>query len=282
MVKMKPNKKDPRVVKVAMWLTKRRSIIFAPIFAAVLLAARPASSFLTEGIQIVVGILSLWAGTRLRMIASSYHRSSHGKEPITAGPYAYVRHPIYLANFLIGLGFFIIAGWWPVTVVYSAVFLVLHILLILSEETSLSKLYGAEYQIYRRTVPAIIPWKRPTGPSYGTPNEFKLKQGQERLKIVGYAAGMMALVIFKYVKAQVHPPREFFPSFSWMIFLFIALAAIVFRPKEKMQWHFLRVVQAAIVIISVLAILMQVPGVWPADNSVQRPMVLSHNLHGGE
>ncbi len=256
-------KRDPLVVSVAMWLTKRRSIIFAPIFATALCAARPAPSPLIEWIQNGAGLLCLWSGTRVRLAAASYHRSSHGKEPITAGPYAWVRHPIYLANFLMGLGIVLIAGWWPIVAVYSIIFLFLHTLLVRSEEISLTDMYGQKYREYCRTVPAIIPWRRSTGPLYGAPNKFKLQRGQERLKIFGYAAGASALIFFKHERLKIQFPHIVFPVLSWVFFLVMALAALIYRPQTKMRWYFVRVVQVVVMVASVLGILVQVPGVWP-------------------
>ena len=68
------------IVRTGRWLTGRRNVLLAPLFALVLVGARwaatPWRELLTDG----AGILCLLAGTRLRWVAASYHESSHQSE----------------------------------------------------------------------------------------------------------------------------------------------------------------------------------------------------------
>jgi protein-S-isoprenylcysteine O-methyltransferase Ste14 len=79
---------------------------------------------------------------------------------VTAGPYAYVRNPLYVGNMLNGLGV-ATAAFYP----HQASCIVLCMLVVIAfylflgrhEETFLADLFGTEYDHYRRAVPAWLP-----------------------------------------------------------------------------------------------------------------------------
>ena len=251
------------IVEAGYWLTKRRGILLSPLFAVALLAARKASFLWIEILQDTVGLLCLLGGTWLRLVAASYHDTSHHGEPITAGPYAWVRHPLYLANFLIGLGIVLFAGWRPMVLIYCLYFLPLHLLIARAEELHLMALYGEKYKIYRRSVPAILPWRPLQGPRYGIRNEFKLKKGQEKLKVMGYLLGMTAILLFKQLRGDIKNPfPELLPLSFWVGGIGLALLMIIFRPNTRRPW--IRSLQTALSTIIVLFLALHVPGVWPS------------------
>ena len=74
----------------------------------------------------------------------------------TTGPYAYVRHPQYVAFVLIMFGFLL---QWPtiITLVLFPVLLVVYARLAKSEERDAIAEFGSAYEAYRRNVPAFIP-----------------------------------------------------------------------------------------------------------------------------
>ena len=256
------------MVRAGTWLTKRRGILLSPLFAVALISCRQASHFWIELSQDLTGLACLIAGTRLRLVAASYHDSSHHAEPITAGPYAWVRHPLYIANFLLGLGIMLLAGWWPLTVVYARIFFPLHTMIMRSEEVHLTQLYGQKYTVYLRAVPGIFPWRRYRGYRYGSRSDFKLKQGRERLKVVGYLAGMAALLLLK----QYRPMLARFPipplQPPWAVAMgTVALLAVIYRPTIRSPW--LRVCQTALTVTCVLFLSVHLPGVWPSQPSTR-------------
>ena len=255
--------REPWVVRSGRWLTKRRGIMFAPFFTVVLFAARWATSLQLEIGFDLLGIICLVAGTRLRWVAASYHESSHHSEPITAGPYAWVRHPLYLSNFLLGFGIVLIAGWWPMIVLYDVLFLPVHVLIARSEEVHLTRLYGERYEIYRRAVPALLPWRRFGGPRYGSPSPFKLQKGQEGLKAIGYLAGALGILLVKQLRQGIEFPSLHPLSWSsWQICSAIGLLLVIFRPKTRSS--ILRVCQTTLAILGVAFLAIHVPGIWPS------------------
>ena len=252
---------DPWAVRAGRWLTKRRSIILAPLFTVALLTARFASSYPVELLRDLFGLACIVGGARLRLIAASYHDSEHGPGPITAGPYAWIRHPLYLANFLLGLGIILIAGWWPMLAAYLLLFLTVHALIIRSEEFHLTSQYGSQYEEYLRSVPGIFPWRRYRGPKEGLRSGYKIREGREYLKVLGYGAGIVAMLLFKrWRQTVVLPTLPRWTIGHSLLFCGLALTAIILRPETRSKW--LRACLTAIAVASVVLVVLHLPGVW--------------------
>ena len=83
-------------------------------------------------------------------------RLFYGHRLVTGGPYAYVRHPMYLGLILAGLGASLLYRTW------TAVFFLLTMLGLVfrarREEAALSAEFGSAWQAYRRHTPAWIPY----------------------------------------------------------------------------------------------------------------------------
>ncbi len=90
---------------------------------------------------------------------------------VTAGPYAYVRHPIYLASLLLGLTFGLMSGLWYSYPIILALFGFLYFQIVPYEESFLLAKFGRTYKEYQRAVRALIP----------TPSARKVKTGIFRL-----------------------------------------------------------------------------------------------------
>lgn len=127
----------------------------------------------------IIGVM----GFLLRVWGSSYLGSSivhsrliHGKSLITCGPYAHVRHPLYLGSLLMIIGFL------PILPLSGFAFIVVAIgvliyLLIVAEERIITSSHGEEYSKYRSAVRAIIPRFR--GVTCNSAIKFDLKKGLE-------------------------------------------------------------------------------------------------------
>jgi protein-S-isoprenylcysteine O-methyltransferase Ste14 len=111
----------------------------------------------------LVSLACLVLGTILRVWGTAYLGSSvmrgaamQGEAFVAAGPYGYVRNPLYLGSWLLALGVSVLmppSGAAFFLVAYSAVVL----LLIRAEERFLSAKQGEVYQQYRRSVPRLWP-----------------------------------------------------------------------------------------------------------------------------
>ncbi|MDR2780741.1 MAG: isoprenylcysteine carboxylmethyltransferase family protein [Synergistaceae bacterium] len=76
---------------------------------------------------------------------------------VTRGPYAWVRNPLYAGNGLMGLGWALMAGWIFVAAFTALYFALYSLTIIPLEERFLSVRFGEEYEIYKRSTPALIP-----------------------------------------------------------------------------------------------------------------------------
>jgi protein-S-isoprenylcysteine O-methyltransferase Ste14 len=82
----------------------------------------------------------------------------------TTGMYSIVRHPLYLGNYLIGLGIsFVLLVWW-LPLIYSLLFWLYYERIMFAEEAFLRQQFGQRYQQWAGTTPAFVPrvgrWRR--------------------------------------------------------------------------------------------------------------------------
>ncbi|HVN40287.1 MAG TPA: methyltransferase [Myxococcota bacterium] len=115
------------------------------------------------------------AGLALRFaVAGCIPRGSSGRrtrsglisdELNTTGAYSLMRHPLYLANFLLFLGFLLgFGGFWP-ALTGSLIFWLYYERIALSEEHYLEREFGERYLAWARETPALLPdfrrWRPP-------------------------------------------------------------------------------------------------------------------------
>ena len=76
---------------------------------------------------------------------------------VKTGVYRYVRHPIYSADIMLGIGIFFYA---PTIRIMAAVACMIVILILWMglEESALIEKFGNEYREYKNEVPMFIPW----------------------------------------------------------------------------------------------------------------------------
>ena len=143
---------------------------------AVLLATfgRPSAFSIAVGLPIAI------AGELLRCWAVGYSgvttREDHVTAPelVTAGPYAYVRNPLYVGNFITAAGFaiaftggndpgpraaLVTGALGTMAAVYAAI--------VPHEEQFLRAQFGEPYERYCASVPQIVPALEPRGESLG-------------------------------------------------------------------------------------------------------------------
>ncbi|MEX2317175.1 MAG: methyltransferase [Pirellulales bacterium] len=83
----------------------------------------------------------------------------------TAGMYSVVRHPLYLGNFLIGLGILLLLWVWWLPVIYTLAFWVYYERIMFAEEAFLEEKFGKEFTDWSAVTPAFWPklsrWRQP-------------------------------------------------------------------------------------------------------------------------
>ena len=94
-------------------------------------------------------------GLAIRAWASGHIRKNDALA--ISGPYSYTRNPLYLGSFLVGLGFTIGSGWWPLGIIFAALFLGIYFPVMRVESATLAKIFGTNYQRYASEVPLFFP-----------------------------------------------------------------------------------------------------------------------------
>lgn len=154
---------------------KNRGTLLAVPAASLGIFGRPSP------VSIALGVPIALAGEALRCWAVGYSgvttRSDRVTAPAltTAGPYAYVRNPLYVGNFVTALGFTIaftggvsaprraalaLAGLGTMLGVYAAI--------VPLEEAYLRETFGAAFAAYVANVPRLVPRTAPAEPQQGT------------------------------------------------------------------------------------------------------------------
>jgi protein-S-isoprenylcysteine O-methyltransferase Ste14 len=109
-------------------------------------------------------LLLVLPGLWLRAYASGYVKKN--KELTQTGPYAYTRNPLYLGSILIAAGFAIALLSWPVAAMLTAMFLIIYVPVIASEERFLRSNF-ADFAAYCQRVPRLLPRISPALPPHG-------------------------------------------------------------------------------------------------------------------
>ena len=165
---------DPRSDELQALVFKNRGALLS--IPALMLAAfgKPSAFSITLGLPVAI------AGELLRCWAVGYSgvttREDHviAPELVTAGPYAYVRNPLYVGNFITAAGFaiaftggntfgkrlgLIAASLGTMAAVYS--------IIVPHEEQYLHGQFGEPYERYCASVPQIVPAVEPAGDQRG-------------------------------------------------------------------------------------------------------------------
>jgi protein-S-isoprenylcysteine O-methyltransferase Ste14 len=136
-------------------------------FVAGVGGVRPSLPLLSPGsIAGAIAVLLLMGGTLYLFVASStalgknwsfQARMRTDHQLIRTGPYARVRHPIYLGMLLFLLGLAVALGHWLQLVVALPFFLGGTAIRSKLEDRLLGEQFGADFDEYARTTPALIP-----------------------------------------------------------------------------------------------------------------------------
>jgi hypothetical protein len=94
-------------------------------------------------------------GLAIRAWAAGHIRKN--TELATSGPYAFTRNPLYFGSFLLGLGFTIASGRWPLALLFAALFIGIYFPVMRVEASTMGQLFGSDFDSYKRSVPLFFP-----------------------------------------------------------------------------------------------------------------------------
>ncbi|MFP4499205.1 MAG: methyltransferase family protein [Vulcanimicrobiota bacterium] len=143
---------------------KYRGWLFVPAALIMLILAKPTL------ISLITGFVLVGFGEGIRIWAVGYSgvttRDKKLKAPrlITAGPYGYIRNPLYLGNLISWLGFSIACAgnapfWAQSTIILSVLlsYAIIYGKVIPLEENFLRETFGEPYEQYLEEVPRLCP-----------------------------------------------------------------------------------------------------------------------------
>jgi protein-S-isoprenylcysteine O-methyltransferase Ste14 len=113
------------------------------------LAGQPIGLLFNLGAPIVL------LGIAIRLWASGHVKKNQSLA--TSGPYAYVRHPLYVGNHLIALGYCLASSLWWSLPVWIAVALAFYPHAIRDEDQRLAQRFPAQWNEWSRQTKALIP-----------------------------------------------------------------------------------------------------------------------------
>jgi len=106
----------------------------------------------------VLGVgIRVWAAMTLGKYYTTTLMMSEGQKVVTAGPYAFVRHPGYLGEIMIWTGFAVVSSNLVLFFLLPAMFVAVYLYRISVEERMLVKGLGDDYVRYRRRTRRLIP-----------------------------------------------------------------------------------------------------------------------------
>jgi len=148
------------VRKVMRFLRKKRRgmayvIFLFLVLKDILIDRKPHKIFsIFPDMEAIVGLIVMGMGSSLRCWALG----SIDKRQLTcSGPYAHIRHPLYLGSFLIMLGCCFILNHYLNFIVITLYFGLVYSSTIILEEEKLREKFGKAYAEYSERVPRFIP-----------------------------------------------------------------------------------------------------------------------------
>ena len=144
--------------------------------------------------SILAGLPLAFAGEGIRCWAVGYSgtttRADQVTAPqlVTAGPYAFVRNPLYIGNFLTALGFAIAftgknpeTERWVLIGISLATMLAIYATIVPHEEKFLRATFGASFDEYAARVARVWPrWPKPSTPQLGSYDASVIARAETR------------------------------------------------------------------------------------------------------
>ena len=148
-----------------------------------------------------------------------------GQKLAMSGPYAFVRNPLYVGNFFLGLGVVVIVGNWIVLALFLAGFLGIYAGTIRGEEKHLQEMFGTPYEDYCKNVPSFFP--RPTPYAAPTKDSFlwgRIIKHHEYITVAGILLMLMMIRLYDKLFLAKEPVAHEMPLIVAAVIVTLALA----------------------------------------------------------
>ena len=170
------------------------------------------------------GIVLLIAGELIRFWALGFVERK-GKKLAMSGPYAFVRNPLYIGNFFLGLGVAVIVWNWVILALFLAGFLGIYAGTIRGEEKHLRERFGKPYEDYCKNVPSFLPRLTP----YGAPAKdsflwSRIIKHHEYITVAGILLMLMMIHLYDELFLAKEPLAQKIPLIVATVIVALALA----------------------------------------------------------
>ena len=142
-------RKRPRPTLLVLLSRWRVNLGFVGAVVALLVAGHPTPASVLRWLPLaLVGLgIRVWARGHLDLRTSL----------VESGPYALVRHPLYVGSFVMGLAFTAMTQDWRVVAAFAILFPAMYVPKAIREERYLRQIHGATYGDYAARVGAFVP-----------------------------------------------------------------------------------------------------------------------------
>lgn len=209
-------------------LTRPRFLIMYGLLPLVFWVANSSETQFRIGIPLVVLglLLRLWAngfiGNRKVNWTQKWRGDAKVGQLITAGPYAYVRHPLYLGTLVIVLGVGVIVGHWLLLALAFFALIRIYQSKIKEEEATLADECGPTYQDYCKAVRRLVPRLTAYSPRAGRFSWQGLAASREWKTVIW----VTVLLIVLYVREEYWQEQEWVHSTDWLKHALYGVAAL--------------------------------------------------------
>lgn len=193
--------------RIGQFFFKSRSLTPVPFLLILILFAQPTRR------SLFLGYLMMALGEWVRIWGVGYAgsvtrtRNVGASSLVTSGPFAFVRNPLYVGNFLLALGvclaFNALMPW--MVLVYTTLFAIQYYFIVALEEATLEEKFGDLYRRYKSSVPRFLP--RFTANTVRSDHQFELKKSLNSETRTLMALFLMAFIPFIFKVTGAAPLR---------------------------------------------------------------------------
>ena len=197
-----------RIVRFGDFVFRHRDTLPVPfiiITVLVLAFTKPTFSAGDDRLLLfIIGVMVILGGEAIRIWAVGYSGGTTRSKKLIAdklvmeGPYSLIRNPLYAGNFLIALGFSLLANaavLVPLVIIY---FIIEYYPIVRREEYFLLEKFGESYSQYLADVPRFFPKRLTTKKAVYDPSALK----GERWTVLGIASMLVVMIIIDIVRIK--------------------------------------------------------------------------------
>lgn len=174
------------------------------------------------------GIVLMILGEGIRFWALGFMEKK-GQKLATNGPYAFVRNPLYVGNFFLGLGVAVIVWNWAILVIFLIGFLGIYAGTIRGEEKHLQDMFGKPYEDYCKHVPPFLPRISPyPAPEKDSFRWSRIVKHHEYITVAGIFLMLMAIHLYDELILSKEPVAHQMPLIiaAVIVLLFLAVERV--------------------------------------------------------